>query len=291
MPLVFSTSSVDTLWLSSCWEWFLHWGFFRIRGVFSFVIHSGMSVSCKYLVISIVNLSAKEVNFLHQYPCMPLWPGVLQFNIFLVFLWMNWIDFSPSVLLHFSYFSYPFGFSVMFYLFLYFAPKLFCSLSSGCWYIFVHSSLRFFFSLFWNILFGMYYFILSRYLFCLPSFASNFWFISSSCFTCVAFSFCFFPMLQRSPSVLSFSIFVVDLFAFPIEFLIQILSFCSCSLGEHQLSLWLLSLLHRLVILWCRSWYVLMIRLFFRFLTVFYSLFLSDRNLNSFSNLILTAGK
>ena len=50
------------------------------------------------------------------------------------------------------------------------------------------------FSLFWNVLFCLYYFTLCRYLFNLPSFPRTFWFISSSCtviFSLVVFSFLF----------------------------------------------------------------------------------------------------
>ena len=58
-------------------------GSFFIRLVFSFVIHSGISISCWHLFISIAGLSGMDVNFLNQYPCMPSWPGVLQFYAFL----------------------------------------------------------------------------------------------------------------------------------------------------------------------------------------------------------------
>ena len=59
---------------------------------------------------------------------------------------------------------------------------------------------RIFFSLFWNVLFGLYNLILSRYVFNLPSFASILLLIFSSgivCFTCVAF---FFFSSQHMPA-------------------------------------------------------------------------------------------
>ena len=63
-------------------------------------------------------------------------------------------------------------------------------------------------------------------------------------------------MIQCSPLVLSFSLIVADFLSlFPIEFPIQVLSFSSCSLGEHRFYHRLTSLLHRLVHLipWCCS--------------------------------------
>ena len=71
-----------------------------------------------------------------------------------------------------------------------------------------------FFSLFWNVLCCLNCFTLYRYLFNLPSFASTFWYISSSCiiiFTCVAFSFRHY-MSQRLPFVLSFWPVFVDFY-------------------------------------------------------------------------------
>ena len=102
-------------------------------------------------------------------------------------------------------------------------------------------------SLLWTILFCLYCFLQSRYLFSLPSFASTFWFISSSCivcFTCVAFTF----LCQRTFSILSFLLVVLDfLSAFPVEFPIQVVCFCSCSFEEHRFYNRLISFLHRLV--------------------------------------------
>ena len=91
------------------------------------------------------------------------------------------------------------------------------------------------FSLFWNVLFCLYCFILSRYLFNLLLSL-----VLSGLFPRVVLSFLlvlFFPfflkMFQRFSSVFSFLLVDVDfLSAFPVEFPIQILSFCSCFLGK-----------------------------------------------------------
>ena len=106
-----------------------------------------------------------------------------------------------------------------------------------------------FWLLFWNVLFCQYYFILSQNLFSLPS-ASTFWFISSSCIvcsTCIVF-FSFRPNIFQYFSSVLFVFVVVDfLSAFSIEFSIQVLSLCSCSLGEHRLYHRLISLLRLIV--------------------------------------------
>ena len=72
------------------------------------------------------------------------------------------------------------------------------------------------------------------------------------------FYLCYFSsfrltMFPCSPSVLSFSLVVDFLSAFPLEFHIHVLSFCSYSLWELWLFSWLVSLPHRLVrlISWC----------------------------------------
>ena len=89
----------------------------------------------------------------------------------------------------FSHVAYPFGFSVMFLLFPYFSPKLFCCLVIWflvCLRAFSPSLLVEIFIVFecptLNCL------ILSRCLFSFPSFVGNFWFISLSCIIC--FNFC-----------------------------------------------------------------------------------------------------
>ena len=72
----------------------------------------------------------------------------------------------------------------------------FASFASGYWHVFVpfpFTCWKNFLSLFWNVLFCLYCFSLSRYFSDLPSFASTFWFISSSCiviFLVLLFFFC-----------------------------------------------------------------------------------------------------
>ena len=79
---------------------------------------------------------------------------------------------------------YPFNLSVMFFLLLYFTPKLFCFPCARllvCFHAFSTDLPVEFFSLFWNALFCLYCLTLSRYLLSFPSFTHIFWFISSSC--------------------------------------------------------------------------------------------------------------
>ena len=75
----------------------------------------------------------------------------------------------------------------------------FASFASSYWQIFTHSPPTFL-SLFWNVLFCLICLILSPYLLSLPSFASTFWFISSSCIVC---SSCV-TLLISSQHILSF---------------------------------------------------------------------------------------
>ena len=73
---------------------------------------------------------------------------------------------------------------------LYFAPKLFCFHCIRllvCLRAISPNLLVEFLLLFWNVMFCLYCFTHSRYLFNVPSFTSNFWLISSSwivCFVC-----------------------------------------------------------------------------------------------------------
>ena len=100
-------------------------------------------------------------------------------------------------------------------------------------------------------------------------------------------------MFQRSVSVLSFLLIVKDfLSAFPVQFPIKVLSFCSCSLRKRRFYQRLISLSHRLVLLilrCCSLKYALIFRQFFSVsaLTIFQSWFLSDGNLVFFSDKIL----
>ena len=58
-----------------------------------------MCAPCRHLFISSASLSWMEVNFLNQNLSMPSWPGVFQFEIFLVLFWVNWCVFPLSDLL------------------------------------------------------------------------------------------------------------------------------------------------------------------------------------------------
>ena len=120
--------------------------------------------------------------------------------LFWVLLWVNRYvflskDFRVLVTL-FQYFFYLFGVAIMFSRFLYFEPKLFCTF---CWYVFEHSPFiagRIIFHCFGMCsFFFLYCLIQSPYLFSLPSFASNFRYISSNCIVCFncCFDFSFSP--------------------------------------------------------------------------------------------------
>ena len=177
-----------------------------------------------------------------------------------------------------------------------FPPKFFISLSSSCWHDFVHFSLTCWYNFFRG--FGMSCFVCIFY----PVWVFFVVFILSPVPSGLFPRFLLFVLLellfsfQYVPaflSVLLFLLVVVDfLSALPVEFPIQVLSFCSCFLREHRFHLRLIWLLHRLVRLipWCFSLiYVLIIRLFFSFsvLTVSQSWFLRDGNVIFFSDIIL----
>ena len=101
-----------------------------------------------------------------------------------------------------------------------------------------------------NVLFCLYCFTLCQYLFNLPSFASIFWFISSSCIVifCVAFSFLFLHIPTSFLCVIVLACFRrFFLSAFPVEFPILVLIFRSYFLRGSQFSHKLILLLHRLV--------------------------------------------
>ena len=90
-----------------------------------------------------------------------------------------------------------------------FFKNCFVSFASSCWYVFVSSSTscwKNFLSLFWNIRFCLYNLTLCRYLFNLPSFASTFWFTSSS-YTVIFSRFALFFLFQYIPA--SFFCFII----------------------------------------------------------------------------------
>ena len=108
----------------------------------------------------------------------------------------------------------------------YFAPKLFCFLvtrllMSSCILDLLASRI---FSLFWNVFFCLYRFILSRYLFSLSSFASTFWFISSSC---IVYFACYVAFLFSSKHIPAFFLCLI-IFTCCRRFL-----FCVSSLISH----------------------------------------------------------
>ena len=110
-------------------------------------------------------------------------------------------------------------------------------------------------------------------------------------FVSLVFLFSFRPsMLLHLSSVLSFLLVVVGfLSAFPVEFLIQVLSFCSCFLsGNTDVFSDYFRLVH-LIPLCCSLRNVSIIRLFIPFLPWLYfqSWFFSDGNLVLFSDIIL----
>ena len=187
--------------------------------------------------------------------------------------------FFVSSLFHQS--AYPFGFFVMFSWLPYFTPEFFsfsCTRLFVCFHVISPNFLvEFsFIVLECSVLSLLFWW----YLLNLPSFASIFWFISLNCiviFSCVAF-FPFCPnIFQRFSFVLSFwPVFVPFLSAFPVEFPIKVLIFCSCSLREslfsHELILhWLVHLI-RLCFL---SVYMLIVDLFFPFSSWLFSILCS----------------
>ena len=120
---------------------------------------------------------------------------------------------SFAMLLIYSTFSLC---SLVFYILL---QNYSASLASGCWYVFVPSPTIVFVVLECPVLFVLFY-PLSISFFNLSSFASIFWFISSSCIFIFPF-IAFFPfcpnMFQHFPFVLSLLlVFVEFLSAFPV---------------------------------------------------------------------------
>ena len=67
---------------------------------------------------------------------------------------------------------------------------------------------RFFFSLFWNVVFCLYCLILFRYLFSLSAYTSNFWFISSCYIVWYNSCVCFFFFLSQHIPAFLFSLII-----------------------------------------------------------------------------------
>ena len=138
-----------------------------------------------------------EGNFLNQNPCMPSRPGVFQFGIFWVSLWMNQcvyrLEAFFDTLQVFFNVGNPFGFWLSSLRSHTLLQNRFASFASCCRTVVALYPLLdgIFISLFWKGLFCLYCLVLFRYFFSFPSFASTFWFISSSCIfccSCVCFS-------------------------------------------------------------------------------------------------------
>ena len=114
---------------------------------------------------------------------MPLWPGILRFGTFLsIALIESRCIFAlgpssspsntfPILLIHSAF--------LLCFLRSHILPtNCHVFLSSGCWNVFMHSPptrRKIFLFLFWNVLFCLYCFILTSYLFNLSSFANTFW--------------------------------------------------------------------------------------------------------------------
>ena len=166
---------------------------FWINVIFLLIVLSDTCTSCDHLFILIACLSWMEVIFLNQ---TPFFHHSLAFSNLVFF----------SVILNESMSIFAFGHSsspfnsfpillilrpfVMFSWLPYLAQRFFCFPCIRlcvCLHAIFPYLLVGFFSLFCNVLFYLYCFTLSRYLFKHHSFASNFCFISFSCiviFTC-----------------------------------------------------------------------------------------------------------
>ena len=142
-----------------------------------------------------------------------------------------------------------------------------------------------------KVLFFRHSFILPRYLFSLPSFASTFWFISLSCLFYLLGYFFLFVLTCSSVIPLSLSSWRFLIYVFSLlldsgfEFLFV---FCWEQRFYHSLILLLCRLVH-LTPWWSSLGYVLIICLIFSVsaLTVFQCWFLNDVNLVFFSDIIL----
>ena len=181
MPLVFSTSSVGTLWVYIHLGRFFWGGTFWIKVVFPLVIYSGISVFSMHLFISVASVSCMEVNVLKQNPCMPYRPGVFLFDVFKWCLERVEVYFHPWTFFEHSdpnfHAVYPFGFFCYDLSVPLFSSRVFLILS----HLFVGKSspippliVARFFPLFSYVLFYLYYLVLSRYIFSLLSIARIF---------------------------------------------------------------------------------------------------------------------
>ena len=168
------------------------WSFFGSMWSFSFiyvVFHSDM-----FLLVSVYSFRLRVRHgwkwiFKNQNPRIPSCSGVIQFDNFLVLLWVSQGAFLPLVLLwvlltlvscclSFRVFCYVFIVSHILHEIVLFPCHPVVGLSLCILPILAGTNL---FLLFWNVRICL--FVLSRNLFSLLSFASTFWFIFSSCFS------------------------------------------------------------------------------------------------------------
>ena len=229
-------------------------GFFLINVVFILVTHSGTCAPCKHLFLFSTSLSWMELNFLN--PCILLWPGVFQFDMFSVF-------FSRSMRI--SAFGHSSSSSrILAILFIHSAFSL-------CFLIAVFSSQivrclwhpvvgmfschalpvvdTIFFPSLGNVLFCLYFlpFVDISLISLLSPVLSGLLFKFYCFFHALPFPFCS-HIFQHLSFVLSFSsVFVDFLSAFPVEFPFLALTVSSCFLRECQFSHKLISPLQRLV--------------------------------------------
>ena len=233
------------------------------------VIHSGTCV-CRYLFISGDSLSWMEVDFLDQKPCIPSWPGVFQFDIFLNVALSKSVCISAFVPSSSSSISlYSFRLFVMFFCLPYFSPK-----SLG---FFLHPVDSMFYCHLLPIVDRIFFhrFAMS-YFFCivLPFVDISLIFLFHLYFLIYFLKFLLFCLLFSVPNNSSVfllfyhfvAIFVDFLSEFLVEIPILVLTFLSWFLRGSQFSRKLISLLHKLVHL---------IRLYYSLMSVLDSLYLS----------------
>ena len=104
------------------------WGSFWIKVVSPWVIRPGVLALSRHLVVEPVCYEGTWIS-LNRNPYIPPWPGVFQFSTFLSVALCksrHMCSSGPfSSLWDFFHVIYPFSLSVMFFLLLYFTPKLF----------------------------------------------------------------------------------------------------------------------------------------------------------------------
>ena len=189
MPLVFSTSSVDTLWVYSC----------SYLGCFFFWGLSGSKSSFLWSSIRVYLLLVEIYSF--RLPVCRIWKRIsktrirvyhqgLEFSSFIFFeCSFEWIEKYFHFRIFFATLSTLFIHSTFFMItpFPYFAPKS-LYLPRICFLVCLHPFSPplsgNFLLLFGNIRFFLFCLALSRYLFRLFSLAITFWFISSSSIFC-----------------------------------------------------------------------------------------------------------